>query len=193
MGDQHDGLVEVMGECADHRHDLGLGSGVEVAGRLIGEDHFGFGHERPGDADALLLTAGHLARIVVEAMSQTDPCEHATRRTFALFLGHSAEHQRHRHVFQRGQIGQQVVRLEHESEMLLAESRQFAFVEPADGHAADAHAAARRFLHAGQLVEQRGFAGAGLAEHAADLTLGDTEIDTVKRHHRLILDGVFLA
>ena len=77
--------------------------------------------------------------------------------------------------------------------MLLAEGRQFAFVEPADGHTADAHAAARRFFHAGQLVEQRGFAGAGLAENAADLALRDTEIDTVKRHHRLILDGVFLA
>ena len=77
--------------------------------------------------------------------------------------------------------------------MLLAEGRQFAFVEFADGYAADSHAAARRFLHAGQLVEQRGFAGAGFAENAADLALRDTEIDTVKRHHRLILDGVFLA
>ena len=73
-----------MGECADHRHDLGFGFGVKVAGRLIGEHHLGLGHKRPGDADSF---------------------EYATRRTFALFLGHSAEHQRHCHVFERGQIG----------------------------------------------------------------------------------------
>ena len=91
------------------------------------------------------------------------------------------------------EIGQQVVRLEYEAKMLLAEGRQLTLVEFADGYAADSHAAARRFFHAGQLVEQRGFAGAGFAENAADLALRDTEIDTVKRHHRLILDGVFLA
>ena len=193
MCDQHDGLVEVMGECTDHRHDLGFGFRVKVAGRLIGEHHLGLGHKRPGDADALLLAARHLARVMAETMAEPDPCEHATRRTFALFLGHAAEHQRHCHVFERGQIGQQVVRLEYEAKMLLAEGRQLTLVEFADGYAADSHAAARRFFHAGQLVEQRGFAGAGFAENAADLALRDTEIDTVKRHHRLILDGVFLA
>ena len=71
--------------------------------------------------------------------------------------------------------------------------RQLTLAEFASGYAADSHAAARRFFNAGQLVEQRGFAGAGFAENAAGLALRDTAMATVKRPHRPILHRVLLA
>src|SRR6266700_1224783 len=43
--------------------DVAFGKQVEVAGRLVGEQHGGLVHERPGDGDALLLAAGKLARL----------------------------------------------------------------------------------------------------------------------------------
>ena len=36
------------------------GAGVEVAGRLVGQDNFGAVHDGAGDGDALLLAAGKL-------------------------------------------------------------------------------------------------------------------------------------
>ena len=36
-------------------------AGVEIAGRLVGEDDFWIGNERAGDSDTLLLAAGKLS------------------------------------------------------------------------------------------------------------------------------------
>ena len=44
----------------EQAHDALAGVGVEVAGRLVGEQHQRPVDERPGDRDALLLTAGQL-------------------------------------------------------------------------------------------------------------------------------------
>ena len=68
VGDEHDrpaGGVELV----EQGHDVGAGVAVEVAGRLVGEDERGLGDERPGDRDALLLAAGQLGRLVVEAIA----------------------------------------------------------------------------------------------------------------------------
>ena len=43
---------------------------VQVAGRLVGEDHLGPGDQRPGQGDPLLLAAGQLARPVTEAVGE---------------------------------------------------------------------------------------------------------------------------
>ncbi len=39
--------------------------GIEVSGRLVGEDDFGLGDDGAGDSGALLLTAGELIRIII--------------------------------------------------------------------------------------------------------------------------------
>ena len=42
-------------------HDLDAAGGIEVAGRLIGQQHDGLGDDGAGDGDALLLAAGEFA------------------------------------------------------------------------------------------------------------------------------------
>ena len=61
VGDHDDGLAGVV-EPAEHLHDLVAGRGVEVAGRLVGQDDVGVVDQRPGDRHALLLAAGELGR-----------------------------------------------------------------------------------------------------------------------------------
>ena len=46
--------------------------GVEVAGRLVGQDDVGVVDQRPGDGHALLLAAGELRGPVVEPVAQAD-------------------------------------------------------------------------------------------------------------------------
>src|SRR4051794_26248697 len=48
--------------------DLGAGPGVQVSGRLVGEDDVRPTGQRAGDGDALLLTAGQLGGPVVESV-----------------------------------------------------------------------------------------------------------------------------
>ena len=129
--DQHDGLVEVMGECTDHRHDLGFGFRVKVAGRLIGEHHLGLGHNaRAMPTRCCWLPTSGAGN--AETMAEPDSFEYATRRTFALFLGHAAEHQRHCHIFQCCMGSHQIIGLEDKSDVPLTECRQTVLSEFGD-------------------------------------------------------------
>ena len=78
VGDEDDRPARGV-ELVEERHDLGAGVAVEVAGRLVGEDERRLGDERPGDGDALLLAAGQLGRLVVEAVAQAEPLERGRR------------------------------------------------------------------------------------------------------------------
>ena len=109
MGDEHDGLVEVASERADHVHHVGFGFGVEVAGRFVGEYDLRSGCERSRDADTLLLSARHLRRVVVHAFAEPYSFQHFLGDCLTLVFRHALEHQRHCHVFHGSQIGKQVV------------------------------------------------------------------------------------
>ncbi len=65
VGDHDDRLLELAVEDAELAEDLVGALAVEVAGRLVGDDQVGVGHDRPGDRDALLLAAGELPGVVV--------------------------------------------------------------------------------------------------------------------------------
>ena len=78
MGD-HDQRHATIAEPFEQPEDLVPGRGVEVAGRLIGEQNLGLSDDRAGDRDALALPAGELARAVAGAISQPDPLERVVR------------------------------------------------------------------------------------------------------------------
>jgi hypothetical protein len=56
------------------------GRAVERSGRLIGEDHLGLGHERPGDRHPLLLPARELGRPVPGPVLEPDLGERSANR-----------------------------------------------------------------------------------------------------------------
>jgi len=68
----HDERVAQLVEVLEERHDLDARLGVQVPGRLVGEDDRGPVHEGARDGDALALAAGQLVRLVVDAVLQAD-------------------------------------------------------------------------------------------------------------------------
>src|SRR6185312_4081549 len=70
VGDHHDGLAEVVDRLAHEREDLGAGTGVEVAGGLVGEHDLGPAEQRTTDRHPLLLTTRELGRTVLEAVAE---------------------------------------------------------------------------------------------------------------------------
>ena len=71
----HDGQSLVDGDLADERHDLLARLGVERGDGLVGEQDLGVLHERAGDGDALLLSAGEGVGALVGAVEQADAVE----------------------------------------------------------------------------------------------------------------------
>ena len=58
--DHDDGDAGVV-EFLEQPHDFDARAGVEIAGRLVGQHQFRLVHQRAGNGDALLLSAGKLA------------------------------------------------------------------------------------------------------------------------------------
>jgi hypothetical protein len=67
--DQHDGEPAFAVEALEDRHDLAAGLGVERPCRLVGQQHERLIYERPGNCDALLLSARQLCRSVTGAIT----------------------------------------------------------------------------------------------------------------------------
>ena len=67
-----DGLAVVAVQRLQQVEDLVAGLAIEVAGRLVAQQQRRIGDDRARDADALLLAAGQLARIVLRAVGEAD-------------------------------------------------------------------------------------------------------------------------
>jgi hypothetical protein len=72
VGDHDHRLAELVYRAPQQLEHVGAGPGVEVAGRLVGEDDGRFGDEGTGDGDALLLAAGELGGPVGAAIAEAD-------------------------------------------------------------------------------------------------------------------------
>ena len=57
-------------QVGKHLHDGRAAGGIEIAGRLIGQDQAGIVDQGPGDGDPLLLAAGKLCGPVVGPVAQ---------------------------------------------------------------------------------------------------------------------------
>ena len=72
VGDDHDGCARGFLEAAEDCVDLVAGLGVELAGRLVGEQDDWLFHEGTGDRHSLLLAAGELVGAVVQTVLEAD-------------------------------------------------------------------------------------------------------------------------
>ena len=80
VGDRDEGGAGVLGGGVEHRHDLAAGLHVEGAGRLVGEDQARTADEGSGDRDALLLAAGELVGLRLQAFAEPHALEHLASR-----------------------------------------------------------------------------------------------------------------
>ena len=148
----------------------------------VGSSHsssVGIGDDGAGDADALLLAARQLARVVLGAFGEPDDLQRDARPLSPLRLRQLRQQQRQLDVLLGRQHRQQVVELEDEPDVLRAPLRQLAAAERADGHAADLDRAAGRRVEAADQIEQRGLAGSRRTHQREEIALRDFEVDAL--------------
>ena len=80
MRHQNQGAADAAIEFEQQIGDALPGVGIQIAGRLVREQHGGMRHEGAGDGHALLFAAGQLLRVVRGARRQPHLFERLRRR-----------------------------------------------------------------------------------------------------------------
>lgn len=159
VGDEDDGVALLM-QLLQHPQHFAAGVRVQRAGGLVGQDDRRVAHQRPRDGNALLLAAGELIGLVPDLVAQAHLLQHGAGAAVALGAGDARIHQRHLHVFQQVQPGQQIVLLEDKAQHLIPDGGQLVAVHPAHVPAVEAVGAVGGHIQAADDVHAGGFAGA---------------------------------
>jgi len=123
---KHDGMPFIV-QLLDYLHDDLPRLGIEVAGRLVGENNAGPRNQSPGNRHALLFAAGKLARLMISPMRQTDRGHRFLRQTVPGRRRDVRIYQRQLNVIKHGCLRKQVESLKNEPELLIADLRYFLF------------------------------------------------------------------
>ena len=113
-------------------HHLFASGPVEVACRLVGEQHGRLHDGGPGDGDALALPAGELVRAVVGTVGQAEVGEGAVDALGALGRGNAGQGHRQGDVLGGGEARHEVKTLEDETDTFAADARLFIGAEGGD-------------------------------------------------------------
>ena len=162
---------------------------VEVAGRLVGQQQRRPHDQRPRHRDPLLLAARQHARPVRQPLAETDPPQQLLGARPRLGRRHPRDPHRHLGVLERGELRQQVMELEDEADVAVAEAR------PPRRPAAPSARRRRSTIAAGvgaiepaEHVQQRALADAGRADNRHHLAGLDRQVEIAQHGQRRAAD-----
>jgi hypothetical protein len=167
-------------DLAEEVHDFEGQVGVEIAGRLVGQDELRLVDERARDRDALLLATGQFFRIGIHPVLQAHPLQHLERLAL-LHREVDAEDAHHeRDVLEDREARDQAEVLEDESDgaAVALNLRRAEVLEVAAG---DLQIAFARQILAQQQPEQGRLAGAAGAGEKEELALVDGQREIAQR------------
>jgi hypothetical protein len=156
---------------------------IERGGRLVAEDQAGLVHERAGEGDALLLTAGKRRRERVEPVLQAKPNKQLLRVRDGLAPLHTGGKERNRRVFGGGEGGQQIVLLENEPKVFPAKKDALLRPEPFDVFPEKVNLAAGTVEQTGDHRKERGLSAAAWSDEKSRLAETYVEINAAQREH----------
>src|SRR5581483_3993760 len=110
--------------------DLAAGGFVEIAGGFVGHENVGAWRQRARERHALLLAAGKLRGVMIEAVLKSDRGKLPTRALHGVV--DAGEFERHRNILHRGHGRNKMEGLEYDADMASAKAREAVFVEASE-------------------------------------------------------------
>jgi hypothetical protein len=123
VGNQDDGQPFVI-QVLENLHDLDRGTTVEIAGGLVGQQHRRTAHKGSCDGHPLLLSSGHLRRVVVCAAGKAHHGQRFGGSFFALDFTDLRVQRRQLRIFERRRSRKQVEALENKPNLLVPNESQ---------------------------------------------------------------------
>ncbi len=173
-------------------HDVERSFGVEVPGRLVGEEDRRVVDQRARHRDALLLAARQLVGMAALATGQAEYRQHFRGPRGALRYIARVE-KRQLDVFQRARARQQVETLEDETDTPAADAREVRLTQQGHVHAFEQVAAGARPVEASDDVHHRGLARTRSAHDRDELASFDGEADAAQGAHFQLAEPVGLV
>ncbi len=177
VGDGDDHGVGLGCEIEEQLADCSAGFGVEVAGGFVGEEEGGLVHEGTGDGDALALAAGEFGWEVGGAVGEADFLEEVLGAGDVVGGDFGGGEFGEEDILQRRELGEEVVVLENEADVLGAEFCEGGGIEGEGIRFVESESAGRWCVEGAEDVEQGGFAGAAGAEDGEGIAGIESESD----------------
>ncbi len=181
VGHHHDGAALLSVEAVEQLHDLDAHLGIQVAGRLVGEEDLRVARDGAGDGHALALAAGELRREVARAVREAHLLQHGLGPLPALRGGDLAVEQGQLHVVQHVQGTDQVEALEDEAQPPVPEGGQLLVAHARRVHPVDLDRAGGGQVQQAHEVQQGGLPATGGAHDAEELAAPHLQVHVLQR------------
>ena len=172
---QRDALLLV--EAEKQVLDAFASSGIEVTGRLVGEDDFWIIDDGASDTDALFLAAGKVVSLVFGLVGELNDFERLEGAAATFAETDAIDFERQNDVVEHGIVGVHKEALEDEAELFVAELVELTSMQFAGVFAVKFDGAFGRLVEKRQEMHQGGLAGAGFADNRDGFALVDVDID----------------
>jgi hypothetical protein len=153
MRGEDEGKTEAAVEIAHEVDELSGVARVEIGGRLVGEDEGRAVDDGAGDRHALTFSSGEQVGAMPGARGEADAFEGVSDSPAALGAIESLNQQRVLDIFRRGEHGNEIERLEDESDFFTAEDGGLRWAEARDIDAVDEDAAGGGLVDAANQIE----------------------------------------
>ena len=151
MRHHDDALPQLINGGAKKLQDLARGSGVQVAGRFVGDDHCWLRCERTGNGDALLLATRHFLRAMLQAIPDAEHVDDHGEPTAVRLL--SGQVKGKLNVCARIKSGNKVEALEYETDAVATKTGQRVIIQLRQGFTFDPNLATGRQIETGKHVK----------------------------------------
>ena len=158
MGDQNEGGASQTVEIEDHVDDVSGRVGVEISGRLVGQQETRAIDEGPSEGHPLLLAAAQLCRVVVLAIPEANLTEEIAPPVER--VPGTCQFSRHENVLKGRQCGQQLEILKDEPHVFIAKPRPGILIQVPKRGARQDHLTARWTVESSTQPQQGGLAAA---------------------------------
>ncbi len=176
MGDDHETRAPLPIQLQHQLEHAFRVAAVEVAGRFVREHELRLRHQRTGNGCALTLATGELMRTVRQTLAQPHALQDLACAILRFARVHPTHEQRHGDVFQRRELGQQVMELVDEADRVVAQLAPFLLAEQMNVLAVDEDLATRRLVEPAEDLQQRRFSGTRSADDREPLAREDRDI-----------------
>ena len=170
----------VFGHLLQQLHDLNAGLAVQCTGGLVRQQDVGIVHQSAGNGHPLHLTAGHLAGMLVQLVSQTHLFQCLGGPAAALRTRNAGNGQCQLHVGEHRLVGNQIVALEHKTNGVVAVGVPVAVGVFFGGNTVDDQITAVVAVQAADDVQQGGLAGTAGAENGNKFIVPQVQADVIQ-------------